>query len=90
MTIEVQEHIAKDEGIVKYNHNSNNMNDIDLFNVDYSVISSGDESEQEKQENEDTDQNVSENIKSNSAVQADGQQTLLSEDKFRGTPFEAK
>jgi recombination protein RecT len=90
MTIEVQEHIAKDEGIVKYNHNSNNMNDIDLFNVDYSVISSGDESEQGKQENEATDQNVSENIKSNSAVQADGQQTLLSEDKFGGTPFKAK
>jgi recombination protein RecT len=40
MTIEVQEHIARDEGIVKFNNNTSGMNDMDLFNVDYSVLPS--------------------------------------------------
>lgn len=40
ISIEVQEHIAKDEGIVKFNTNPTGMNDMDIFNVDYSVVSS--------------------------------------------------
>ncbi len=37
ISIEIQEHIAKDEGIVKFNTNPTGT--IDIFNVDYSVLS---------------------------------------------------
>ena len=39
ISIEIQDQLTKDEAVVKFNENTNGMNDIDLFNVDYSVIS---------------------------------------------------
>jgi len=43
MTIETQEHFAKDEAVITFNDNKTGMNDIDIFNVDYSVVNTTDE-----------------------------------------------
>lgn len=40
ISIEIQEQLQKDEGVVTFNQNKTGMNDIDIFNVDYSVVSS--------------------------------------------------
>lgn len=39
ISIEIQEAFAKDEAVVKLNNNDTGMNDIDIFSVDYSVVS---------------------------------------------------
>ena len=44
ISIEIQEDLSKDEAVVTMNQNNSGMNDVDMFNVDYSVISSDDES----------------------------------------------
>jgi recombination protein RecT len=88
MTVEVQEQLAKDEGVVTFNQNKNGMNTIDLFDVDYSVLSSGDEPESEIIVTQTKD--VAEQKPAIADNQTDGQQTLLGEDKFKGTPFEGK
>jgi len=74
ISIEIQEHIAKDEGIVKFNTNPTGMNTIDIFNVDYSVLSQ-DEPEQKSEEPE------------NEPEQKEKKSTN-DKDIFKGTPFE--
>jgi recombination protein RecT len=94
MTIEVQEHLAKDEAIVTFNQNKNGMNEIDLFNVDYSVLPSGDEPENQptgviegKLTPEQALKNVEEHKAAIAGNQPEGQQTLIGEEKYAGSPF---
>ena len=88
MTIEVQEHLAKDEAIVTFNQNKNGMNEIDLFNVDYSILPSNDENVTESKLTPEEAQKIVEDHKADIAKnEAGDQQSLLGEDKYVGTPF---
>lgn len=82
ISIEVQEALAKDEAVVTFNNNSNGMNNVDLFNVDYSSVSYTVSEDEPKQATE----NKADELKEK---QQDGQLNMLDDDesKYEGTPF---